>query len=77
MDVVKLARMANQIALNFETGFEKDQAVAGVADHLRRFWNPVMRAKLAEGLREGKVELSEIASAGLMAAIEPKRDSAA
>jgi formate dehydrogenase subunit delta len=77
MDVVKLAKMANQIAMNFEHGTEKDKVVAAVADHLRRFWNPSMRAQLVEGQRQGKVELSEIAAQGLAAATQPQTNTAA
>jgi formate dehydrogenase subunit delta len=37
--------MANQIAQFFEP-YPEEEAVAGVADHLQRFWEPGMRAEL-------------------------------
>ncbi|MBB3144688.1 MULTISPECIES: formate dehydrogenase subunit delta [Phyllobacterium] len=38
----KLVYMANQIAAFFHTQ-PKDEAVAGVADHINHFWEPRMR----------------------------------
>jgi formate dehydrogenase subunit delta len=61
MQVEKLVRMANQIAANFEYGPDKDKAAAGVADHLRRFWTPSMRAQIIEGYRQDAIDLSDLA----------------
>lgn len=33
----QMVHMANQIALFF-AGYPKDEAVAGIADHLKKFW---------------------------------------
>ena len=41
----KLARMANQIADYFKS-YPQDEAVAGVHEHIRAFWSPVMRRDL-------------------------------
>ena len=41
----KLAYMANQIG-KFFAHQKHDQAVASIADHLRRFWDPRMRATI-------------------------------
>jgi formate dehydrogenase subunit delta len=48
MNVRKLVKMANEIGAFF--GAEKDRAIAaaGVADHLRRFWDPRMRRELLQ-----------------------------
>ena len=40
-----LVRMANQIAFFFEPYPEGD-AVAGVRDHIEKFWDPAMRREL-------------------------------
>jgi formate dehydrogenase subunit delta len=61
MEVEKLVRMANQIAANFEYGRDKDKAAAGVADHLRRFWTPSMRAQIIDGYRQDAIDLSDLA----------------
>ncbi len=71
MNVEKLARMANQIAANLYYGSNKEQAAAGGADHLLRFWTPEMRAELAEGHARGTVELTDVAGLGLSAATQP------
>ena len=49
-DVQRLVKMANQIAENFSF---HDDAVERTADHLRRFWAPSMRARLAEHAAAG------------------------
>ena len=41
----KLARMANQIADYFRS-YPEDEAVAGVHEHIRAFWSPMMRRDL-------------------------------
>ena len=46
----RLVKMANQIADNFEV---HDDVVERTADHLRRFWAPSMRQKLAEHAANG------------------------
>lgn len=46
MDVHKLVRMANEIAKFFEAEPDRAAAVEGVANHLRKFWEPRMRREL-------------------------------
>jgi formate dehydrogenase subunit delta len=48
----KLIYMANQIGKFFEPQGQ-DKAVAGIADHLRKFWEPSMREKLLRHLDAG------------------------
>ncbi len=55
-----LVRMANDIS-NFFRIQPEDQAVAGTADHIRRYWEPRMRAKMAEHLTHGGSGLNAIA----------------
>jgi formate dehydrogenase subunit delta len=57
----KLVRMANQIAANFEYEPDTEAAAEKVADHLRRFWDPMMRAEIIDYLQTDGAELSEIA----------------
>ena len=42
----KLVRMANQIGQFFKSQ-PHDEALAGIADHLRSFWTPKMRRQIA------------------------------
>ena len=55
-----LVRMANQIADFFKVQAD-DQAVAGTADHIRKFWDPRMRAMMTEHLVRGGAGLNPIA----------------
>lgn len=59
MEPSKLVKMANEIARFFESDADPTRSSAGVADHLKRFWDPRMRRELlawvddhaGEGLR--------------------------
>lgn len=51
MDTDKLVRMANDIGKFFAA--QGDGAAAGVEDHLRRFWDPRMRAEITAFVRSG------------------------
>jgi formate dehydrogenase subunit delta len=42
-----LIRMANQIA-DFFAPYTEDEAVAGIADHIAKFWEPRMRKQLLD-----------------------------
>lgn len=48
----KLVYMANQIG-KFFAPQGQDKAVAGIADHLKKFWDPRMREKIVHHLEEG------------------------
>lgn len=48
--VTHLVAMANDIAAFFAAETHHDVAVAGVANHLEKFWTPRMRQKLAVNL---------------------------
>jgi formate dehydrogenase subunit delta len=43
MNVQHLIEMANRIGEFFESMPDHDEALAGIADHVRRFWEPRMR----------------------------------
>ena len=55
----KLAYMANQIGRFFQSQ-KPDTAVAGIEDHIRKFWDPRMREALIAQLAEGRVELDPL-----------------
>ena len=52
MDARRLTSMANQIGAFFRVQGEA-AAVAGVEDHLRKFWDPRMRRQIIEHLKAG------------------------
>jgi formate dehydrogenase subunit delta len=59
----KMVHMANQIALFF-AAYPHDEAVAGVADHIQKFWEPRMRAQLATYLAAGGADLHPLVVEG-------------
>jgi formate dehydrogenase subunit delta len=52
----KLVMMANQIG-TFFISQGPDKAVADIAEHLKKFWDPRMRAAIAAYVRDGGVGL--------------------
>ena len=48
----KLVYMANQIGKFFASQGD-DQAAAGIADHLEKYWDPRMRSTIADHLDRG------------------------
>jgi formate dehydrogenase subunit delta len=46
MDDGHLIVMANQIGTFFDSLPDRAEALAGIADHIRRFWEPRMRRAL-------------------------------
>ena len=65
MSPEKLTRMANEIA-RFFAAQPEEKAVAGTADHLRRFWDPRMRRQILAHLESGGAGLEPIARAALL-----------
>ncbi|HTR35227.1 MAG TPA: formate dehydrogenase subunit delta [Bryobacteraceae bacterium] len=51
---------ANQIALFF-AAYPHDEAVAGVTDHLKKFWERRMREQIVEYVAKGGGGLHELA----------------
>ncbi len=54
-----MVHKANQIALFFAS-YPRKEAVAGVADHLQKFWEPRMRKQIIEYVRDGGPGLHEL-----------------
>jgi formate dehydrogenase subunit delta len=65
MNIERLVEMANDISHYFAS--EPDQAlgVAGVADHLKRFWEPGMRKQIVAHLAAGGDGLEPLAKKGV------------
>lgn len=51
MDHGHLIDMANQIGAFFESMPDRDEALTGIAEHIRRFWEPRMRRALRRARR--------------------------
>ena len=68
MNSEELIRMANQIA-DFFKPYARDHAVKQIAQHIIDFWDPRMRAAMAESLKGGAEGLTDLAREGVELAI--------
>lgn len=69
----KLVRMANQIA-DFFHSKPREEGIAGVAEHINKFWEPRMRRQFFEMLDDGSGNFNELvvaASAKIRRPITP------
>jgi formate dehydrogenase subunit delta len=64
MRAEKLTMMANQIAAFFKAQGEA-AAPAAIADHLKKFWDPGMRADIIAHLNKGGAGLEPLTRAGV------------
>jgi len=56
MDLDNLIHMANRIGAFFAPMPERDAALIGIADHIRKFWDPRMRRQILAALDAGEAE---------------------
>lgn len=66
MDADNLIRMANRIGQFFEAMPERDEALEGIALHLKKFWDPRMRRQFMELIDSGAPGVSEIVREALL-----------
>jgi formate dehydrogenase subunit delta len=59
MKTERLVDMANQIA-DFFAAYPRDEAIAGVADHLKKFWDPRLRRALISRAQSGGAGLRDL-----------------
>ena len=59
MHTETMVHNANQIALFF-AGYPHDEAVAGVADHIKKFWERRMKQQITQYVAEGGTGLHEL-----------------
>jgi formate dehydrogenase subunit delta len=55
-----LVKMANDIGDFFRAEPVREDAVAGIANHISKFWTKRMRAKLALHLKNGDADLDDL-----------------
>ncbi len=65
MRVERLVSMANDIAAFFNAEPDKAEAARGVANHLKRFWDPRMRRQILEHYSTGGHGLDDVARSGV------------
>lgn len=58
--IENLVKMANDIGAFFAAEPNHHMAVHAIADHLRRFWEPRMRAAIIEHNRQGGLGLADL-----------------
>ena len=70
----KLVYMANQIG-KFFASQGPEQAAAGTADHLRKFWEPRMRAEIVAHLRAGGAGMDPVVRLAVEQLAEARSDA--
>jgi len=65
MNVERLVEMVNDIANFFHSEPDHAAAVAGIAGHLRKFWEPRMRKQILAHLDAGGHGLGDLAREGV------------
>ena len=61
MNIANLIKMANQIGAFFEAMPDREEAVSGVANHIRNTWDRRMREALLQHLAaHGETELKPV-----------------
>jgi formate dehydrogenase subunit delta len=74
MTLDKLVYMANQIG-KFFASQGQDQAAAGTADHIKKFWDPRMRAAIIAHLKAGGAGLDPVARTAIERLPEVKSEA--
>jgi len=59
LNTERLVAMVNDIAAFFASTAVSDEAVASIATHLKRYWEPRMRREIVAHLAQGGAGLSE------------------
>jgi formate dehydrogenase subunit delta len=66
MNIDLLIKMTNEISEFFASTADQPQAAAAVANHLRRYWEPRMRAQMLKYYEERNgAGLNELAKSGV------------
>ena len=65
MDADNLIRMANRIGEFFAAMPDRNEALDGIAQHLRKFWEPRMRAAIVAHVCAGAQELDPLVVAAI------------
>jgi formate dehydrogenase subunit delta len=75
MSIERLVTMANDIGHYFASEQDRTAAVAGVASHLQRFWDPRMRRQILAHVAAGGQGLSDLALAAVKTLAPPPAPS--
>jgi formate dehydrogenase subunit delta len=64
MTPTHMLRLANQIALYFAS-YPREEAIAGITDHMEKFWERRMRQQIVAYVADGGQGLHELALAAV------------
>jgi formate dehydrogenase subunit delta len=56
MDIHNLISMVNRIGQFFESFSDREEALAGISNHIHKFWDPRMRRALLSHVDAGTAE---------------------
>jgi formate dehydrogenase subunit delta len=56
----QLVKMANAIGSFFHAEPDREEAIAGIGNHISKFWTQRMRDKLAAHLKQGNAQLDDL-----------------
>ena len=65
MDVKRLNAMANDIAAYFASEPDREAAIAGIVNHIRKSWDPRMRRQITQQSADDAAGLIELARAAV------------
>ncbi|GAB2561067.1 formate dehydrogenase subunit delta [Dyella jejuensis] len=65
MNIERLVVMVNDISHYFVADPDRDAGAAGIAEHLKRFWEPGMRRTIVAHLAQGGAGLEPLARQGV------------
>lgn len=77
MNIERLVAMVNDIGRYFAAEPDEAAGVAGIADHLKRFWEPGMRRQMVAHLAAGGAGLDPLAKLGVERLAEIDRKTVA
>ncbi len=76
MSVDSLVRMVNDIGNFFASEPDRATAIAGIANHIRRYWEPRMRRQIYTHLDSGGEGLADLARAVVQQLSDKERAAA-
>ena len=77
MKIERLIEMANDIGTFFRALPDRNQAAEGIAEHLRKFWDPRMRRQLTDYVTAGGKGLDPPVEAAVRSLAQQSKTTAA
>jgi formate dehydrogenase subunit delta len=71
MQDADMIRMANQMA-DFFRSYDETEAIAGIADHINKFWDPRMRKNFFAHMDQGGAGFAELVKKAAPTVKRPK-----